>query len=44
MSNIERTHKKFNETSDFFVKKVSCDIEVVLHLLSNLAFYFANSR
>lgn len=38
MINIERTPKKFNETSDFFWKKLSCTIETVLYLLSNLAF------
>lgn len=43
MINIERTPKKFNEPSDLFWKKLSCTIETVLYLLSNLALYFANN-
>lgn len=43
MINIERTPIKFNEPSDFFWKKLSCTIETVLYLLSNLALYFANN-
>ena len=43
MINIERTPKKFNEPSGFFWKKLSCTIETVLYLLSNLALYFANN-